>query len=117
MTSMEPLYSGAIRTCPHCTATILGSAALCPACHRYVRFDPVRTSRPASSTFCPLHVEGTISHPGGEGSWEYSVVLQVQDERGEVISRHVVGVGGLGSAEARTFTVRVEVFAPQKSAV
>lgn len=117
MTSTPPLFSGETRACPHCKATILRTATVCSACHRYVRFDPVRRGLPASPTFCPLHVEGTIRHPGSGGSWEYSVVLHVQNDRGEVISRHVVGVGPLGPGEARTFTVRVEVFAPQSAAV
>jgi hypothetical protein len=117
MTSALPPLTGETRFCPHCKATILITATVCSACHRYVRFDPARRGRPASPTFCPLHVEGTIRHPGREDAWEYSVVLHVQDDRGEVISRHVVGVGAVGPAEARTFTVRVEVFAPQKAAV
>ncbi len=117
MTATPPPFSGETRVCPHCKAAILKSATVCPACHRYVRFDAVRRDRLASPTFSPLHVEGTIHHPGSGESWEYSVVLQVQNDRGEVISRHVVGVGGLGHGEARTFTVRVEVFAPQRAAV
>lgn len=108
---------GEARVCPHCKASILGAQTVCPACHRYVRFDPIRKGRPIPPSFCPLQVEGTIRHPGSGGPWDYSVVLHVQDERGEVISRHVVGIGAVGPTEARTFTVRVEVFAPQQVAV
>lgn len=117
MTSAHPHFSGESRVCPHCKTTILSSATICPSCQRHVRFDPIRSGRLTSPTFCPLHVEGTIHHSGSGESWEYAVVLQVQDHRGEVISRHVVGVGGLGPTEARTFTVRVEVYAPQKATV
>ena len=31
---------GRTRTCPHCKATILESASVCPACHHHLRFDP-----------------------------------------------------------------------------
>jgi hypothetical protein len=117
MTSAPLPFSGEARVCPHCKATILRTATVCPACHRYVRFDPVSRGRPASPSFCPLHVEGTVRHSGTGDSWEYSVVVHVQNDRGEVISRHVVGVGTLGPAEIRTFTVRVEVFTSQKAAV
>lgn len=117
MTSTQHPFSGETRLCPHCKATILRSATLCHACHRYVRFDPARGGRPPSPIYCPLHVEGTVRHPGGREALEYAVVLQVQNDQGEVISRHVVGVGGLGPAEARSFVLRVEIFAPQKSPV
>jgi hypothetical protein len=50
---------GETRTCPHCEAKILSSAPICPACHRHLYFDAVRTDRPVAPTFCPLHVEGT----------------------------------------------------------
>ena len=31
--------SGATRTCPHCRATILESAIVCPGCRHHLRFD------------------------------------------------------------------------------
>lgn len=105
------------RACPHCYATVLKSMTVCPGCRRHLHFDAVRTDRPTAPTFCPLHVEGTIRHPGSDAWWGYSVVVQIQNERGEVMTRHVVGSGSLGPAEARTFTVRVEAFATPKSAV
>lgn len=117
MTAAWPSLPGHTRLCPHCKAKILQSAPVCPSCHRHLHFDAVRLDRPDSPTFCPLHVESTIHHPDSGEPWEYSIILQVYDPDGEVISRHVMGVGALHSAETRTFTVRVEVFAPQKSAV
>ena len=117
MTATRSSSPGETRTCPHCAAKILKSAPICPGCHRHLHFDAVRTDRPATPTFCPLHIEGTIRHPGGGESLEYAVVVQIHDDRGETISRHVMGAGALPPAEGRTFTVRVEVFAPQKSAV
>ena len=104
-------WPGETRICPHCKATILKSATACPACHRHLHFDAVRTAQPPSPTFCPLYVQGTVRHSGSEEAWEYSVLLQVHDDQGKEISRHVVGVGALHAGEARTFTVRVEIFA------
>jgi hypothetical protein len=40
------------------------------------------------------------------------VVLAIRNERGEEISRQVVGVGALRGAESRTFTLSVEVMTP-----
>jgi len=102
---------GKARVCPHCQATILERASICPACRHYLRFDPHAAERGRSS-FCPLRVEGTISHPAVGGPWEYSVLLAIHDERGKEIARQVVGVGALQSAEERTFVLAVEVFTP-----
>jgi hypothetical protein len=61
----------------------------------------------------PLRVEGTIRHPPDGGTWEYSIVLAVRNERGEEITRQVVGVGALAPADVRSFSLSVELFAPQ----
>jgi len=58
-----------------------------------------------------LSVSGTIRHPGGE-AWEYAVVVSIKNERGEEVTRQVVGVGALQSNERRTFSVSVDVFTP-----
>ena len=105
---------GKARTCPHCQATILESASICPACRHYLRFDPHAAQR-ALSSFSPLRVEGTIRHPDGGGPWEYSVLLAIHDEQGEEVARQVVGVGALQPAEQRTFVLAVEVFTPAAS--
>jgi hypothetical protein len=39
-------------------------------------------------------------------------MLSIRNERGEEITRQVVGVGALQPAELRTFTLAVEVFTP-----
>jgi hypothetical protein len=108
---------GKTRSCPHCKATILDSANVCPACSHYLRFEPPSPNRKPVPTFTPLKIEGTIRHPSNGEPWEYSVVLKVQNERGEEVSRQVVGVGALNPAERRTFTLSVEVFAPKNSAL
>ena len=102
-------------TCPHCRERILRSAATCPACQRHLRFDAVGSARPARAPVCPLSVDGKIRHPGSEAPWEYSVLVEVQNERGETVTRRVVGVGALRSGESRKFTLRVEVIVPEPS--
>ena len=64
---------------------------------------------------CPLTVDGTIRHPGSEAAWEYSVLIEVHDERDEMVARRVVGVGALRPGEARKFTLRVEMLVPESS--
>jgi hypothetical protein len=108
------MSAGKTRSCPHCKATILESANICPACQRYLRFGTATTQRPAVPDLYPLNVAGTIRHPDTGGTWEYSVVLTVKNERGEEITRQVVGVGALQPAEQRTFNLAVEVFFAKK---
>ena len=102
---------GKTRSCPHCKATILESATVCPGCQHHLRFDPAAQQALPAAT--PLRVEGTIRHPPDAGTWEYSIVLAVRNERGEEITRQVVGVGALAPADVRSFTLSVELFAPQ----
>jgi hypothetical protein len=73
-----------------------------------------RAARPGSATsrFSAFNVEGTLRHAERGGDWEYCVVLSIRNERGEEISRQVVGVGALRPSEARSFTLAVEVDAP-----
>jgi hypothetical protein len=59
----------------------------------------------------PLRVEGTIRQGAADGSAEYSVVLSIRNERGEEITRQVVGVGAMKPDEHRTFSLAVELFA------
>jgi len=106
MSSVGRVTQGVERTCPHCRATILRSATLCPICKHSLRYDPHwgRHDRPTVSA---LSVEGTIRPPDGSEGWEYSVVLSIRNDRGEEIVRQMVGVGALNPDEARTFTVAV----------
>lgn len=109
--------TGEAWNCPHCTERILRSAVICPACHRHLRLDAVSTVRSAQATACPLSVDGTIRHPGTEAVLEYSVLVEIQDGGGEMLARRVVGVGVLRPGETRKLTLRVEVSAPEKSAL
>ena len=107
--------TGEAWNCPHCGERILRSAPTCPACLRHLRFDAVAVSRPPRAAVCPLSVDGTIRHPGSEAPWEYSVLIEVHDERDEMVARRVVGVGALRPGEGRKFTLRVEVLVPESS--
>ena len=105
MSAARPGAAGATRTCPHCKATILESSAVCPACRGHLRFDAPATQ--AAQRFVPLKVEGTLSGQD-HGSFEYTMVVVIRDERGREIGRHVVGVGAVFPGEARSFEVSVE---------
>lgn len=107
--------TGEAWNCPHCGEGILRTAATCPACQRHLRFDAVTVARPAGASVCPLRVDGTIRHPGNQAAWEYSVLVEVHDERGEMVARRVVGVGALRPGESRKFTLRVEVILAEAS--
>ena len=102
---------GKARLCPHCKATILQSATICPACDHSLRFDSQRKRRAAPS-FSPLRVEGTIRHPAAGEAWEYSIVFSIFDAQQREITRQIVSVGALNPDEQRTFRLAVEVFTP-----
>jgi hypothetical protein len=95
---------GATRSCPHCRATILESASVCPACRHHLRFDAAESAVAATPS---LLVEGTLRSGEGEAV-EYTMVLSVRNERGEEAIRHVVGVGALEPGQQRSFSVAVE---------
>lgn len=100
--------AGATRICPHCKTSILESASVCPACRGHLRYDDAALER-ARTSISPLHIEGTISPPVSETAYEYSMVLSIRNERGEELTRQVIGVGGLYPDESRTFTLQVEM--------
>ncbi|RPI12810.1 MAG: hypothetical protein EHM60_10795 [Lysobacterales bacterium] len=103
--------AGRTRVCPHCKATILESAPVCPQCRHHLKFG-VAALPAQPEGFSALRVEGTLEHPPQGGDWEYSVLLSIRNERGEEVSRQVVGVGALRPAEARTFTLSVQIMTP-----
>ncbi len=111
MSNVRSLLPGQTRTCPHCKATILESAVVCPACDHHLRFGAEAQKR-SLRTSTPLRVEGTIRHPATGAASEYSVVLTIRDDRGEELTRRVVGVGALQPSDQRTFSLAVEVFSP-----
>ena len=108
MSNPRPGTAGATRACPHCKATILESATVCPACRGHLRYDDAALQRAKTATV-PLKIEGTINPPRGETAYEYSMVLSIRNDRGEEVTRQVIGVGALYADEQRTFTVQVEM--------
>lgn len=93
------------RTCPHCKATILASALVCPGCKGHLRFDK---SGGPPATKAAWQIEGTFAAERPDEAMEYSILVCVRDERNEEIARHVVNVGSLQGAERRTFTLSIE---------
>jgi hypothetical protein len=108
--------AGESRVCPHCKATILKSSVSCPLCHHLLRFVAAGVEPRAQPIQCPLLVEGTINHPGDGEPLEYSIMMEVHDEGGKLLSRQTVGVGALNPHQRRTFSLRVEMVSAQASA-
>ncbi|MFC7300331.1 hypothetical protein [Cognatiluteimonas weifangensis] len=108
MSSARPGTAGATRPCPHCKATILESASVCPACRGHLRYDEASLQR-EKTRISPLRIEGTLAPPAGEKVYEYSMVLSLRNERGEEINRQIIGVGALHPDELRVFTLQVEM--------
>jgi hypothetical protein len=108
MSNLRPGSPGATRECPHCRETILESAAVCPACRHYLRFDagPDPERAPALT---PLCIEGSIRHPADGEPWEYTVVVSIRNDRGEEVAHKLIGVGAMSPNEQCTFTLSVEV--------
>ena len=105
---------GKTRICPHCKATILESAAVCPGCHHHLRFDQKAiVEKRTQPTFSALRVEGSFRNPQAAEAWEYSVVVSIRNDRGEEVARKVIGVGAIGNNESRTVTLSVDVQAPR----
>jgi len=102
--------AGKTRTCPHCRATILESAAICPACRHHLRFDARSQVGQAEPGEVALRIEGSFAAPAAATAAEYSVVVSIRDERGEEVARHVIGVGALSPGEQRSVSLAVELF-------
>jgi hypothetical protein len=112
----RPVVAGKTRVCPHCKATILESLSICPGCLHHLRFDTEAAKRQVAAK-AALRVEGVIRHPSLEEAWEYFVVISIRNDRGEEVTRQVVGVGALQGSEKRTFTLSVDTMPAQPSVV
>jgi len=112
VTTIRRTPAGATRTCPHCRAVILQSTTVCPSCRKHLRFAPGSELAPSMS---PLRVESTIRHPDVGEAWEYAVIVTITNERGEEVTRQVVGVGAIQPGEQRKFTCAVEVYTPART--
>ena len=109
MSTVRSGSPGATRVCPHCKATVLESAAICPGCRHHLRFGGTAHPLEPGEGYCALSVDGTIAHTKANEPSEYCVVLDVRDDRGEQITRQVVGVGVLQGGEKRRLNVSVEL--------
>lgn len=107
----RPAAPGATRSCPHCRATVLVSANVCPACQHHLRFNApaAAATAAAASGYSALQIEGTVRHKQPQEPCEFCVVLAIANEQGEQISRQVVGVGVLQPSEVRRFSISVNL--------
>ncbi len=114
MIAARPAAPGATRSCPHCRATVLQSANVCPACQHHLRFNApsvagATAAAAAASGYAALQIEGTVRHKQPQEPCEFCVVLAIANEQGEQVSRQVVGVGVLQPGEARKFSISVNL--------
>jgi hypothetical protein len=98
---------GATRICPHCKATVLMSANICPGCQHHLRFNAA-AAEPQSAGIPAMRLVGTIEHAGSD-ECEYCVVIAISNERGEKITRQVVGVGALQPGERHAYSFSVDL--------
>ena len=109
MAVARPSSLGATRVCPHCKATVLQSANICPGCQHHLRFNTVGNAEPQAQAVSAMRIEGSIHHPVRDEQCEYCVVIAISNERGEKIARHVVGVGALQPGEKHKYSFSVEL--------
>ncbi|HTL50425.1 MAG TPA: hypothetical protein VL219_07160 [Steroidobacteraceae bacterium] len=107
---------GKTRSCPHCRATILESAAVCPACKHHLRFENRRGAEPLPASQVALRVSGQFARAAALGPGEYHVVVVIRDAGGAELARKVIGVGGLAPGEERKVDLTVEIFDPPSGA-
>jgi uncharacterized protein YbaR (Trm112 family) len=104
---------GKTRSCPHCRATILESAVVCPACRHHLRFENRRgEQQPQAASHVALKVSGQFAREAAAGPGEYHVVVVIRDAGGAELARKVIGVGGLAPGEERKVELSVEIFDP-----
>jgi hypothetical protein len=99
---------GATRVCPHCKAVVLQSENVCPGCRHHLRFSSGK-AEPEQQRLSAMRVEGSIRHAVRDESCEYCVVVSITNERGEKITRQVVGVGALLPGENHKVSFSVDV--------
>lgn len=106
-------HAGATRTCPHCRATILESAIVCPGCRHHLRFDKDAKPGAAAATQTAWQIEGTLDAERMDAATEFTILITVRNERNEEVARQVVHVGALQGVERRTFTLSIETSEPR----
>jgi hypothetical protein len=110
MSAARPSGLGATRVCPHCKATVLQSADICPGCQHHLRFATgAARQEPKTQSIAALRVEGSVQHKVRDEACEYCVVVSVTNQRGEKVTRQVVGVGALQPGEKHNVSFSVEL--------
>jgi hypothetical protein len=99
---------GATRVCPHCKATVLQSANICPGCQHHLRFNTGATE-PQAAALSAMRIEGSIRHAARDEQCEYCVVVSITNQQGEKVARQVVGVGALQPGEQHKYSFSVEL--------
>lgn len=100
---------GATRVCPHCKATVLQSANICPGCQHHLRFNTGANAEPQTAALSAMRIEGSIRHATRDEQCEYCVVVSITDDKGDKVTRQVVGVGALQPGEAHKYSFSVEL--------
>lgn len=112
-TARSANHAGATRTCPHCRATILESAIVCPGCKHHLRFDKDARPGGVAATRTAWQIEGTLDAERMDAATEFTILVVVRNERNEEVARQIVNVGALQGVERRTFTLSVETADPK----
>lgn len=112
-TARPATQAGATRTCPHCRATILESAVVCPGCKHHLRFDKNVAPGGLPATKTAWRIEGTLDAERMDAATEFSILVVVRNERNEEVARQIVNVGALQGVERRTFTLSIETSEPR----
>ena len=99
---------GATRICPHCKATVLQSANICPGCHHHLRFNAAN-AEPQTAGLPAVRIQGSIHHPTLDEQCEYSVVISITNEQGEKVARQVIGVGALQPGERHIYSFSIDL--------
>lgn len=85
---------------------------MCPGCNGHLRFGPATSAvagvlKPATVTAFPI--EGSFDNPAPGTPREYTVVVAIRNQRGEIVDKKVIGVGVLGPGDERIVTLTVDV--------
>ena len=84
------------------------SANICPGCQHHLRFNTVH-AEPQAQALSQIRIEGSIAHAERGEQCEYCVVIAITNEKGEKITRQVVGVGALQAGERHKYSFSVEL--------
>ena len=113
MIAARPGQLGSTRVCPHCKATILETAIICPGCKHHLRFGSDAATVAAQAQKLAWQVEGTLHPEGAAEGTEYTIVIAVRNEKNVEIARQVVNVGSLQGDQQRSFTLSIETSSPK----